>query len=58
MPHETLIKITVAKWLTPSGRSIQDEGIEPDVKVEMTQEDRDAGRDPQLEKALEIIRKL
>ncbi len=58
LPHETLIKITVAKWLTPSGRSIQDEGIEPDVKVELTQEDRDAGRDPQLEKALEIIRNL
>lgn len=58
LARETLIKVTVAKWLTPSGRSIQDQGIEPDVKVEMTAKDRDEGKDPQLEKALEIIKKL
>lgn len=50
------LKVTIARWLTPSGKSITDEGLEPDVKVEMTEEDTLAGRDPQLEKALEIIR--
>lgn len=54
----TSIKITVAKWLTPSGASIHEQGIEPTVKVEITAEDRDAGKDPQLEKALEIARNL
>lgn len=58
LQHETLLKITVAKWLTPSGRSIQDQGIEPDIKVEMTAEDREEKRDPQLEKALEVIKNL
>ncbi|MFH1671754.1 MAG: S41 family peptidase [Candidatus Portnoybacteria bacterium] len=50
------IKITVAKWLTPSGTSINDEGIIPDVEIEITQEDFDELRDPQLEKALEILK--
>ena len=54
----TSIKITVAKWLTPSGASIHEQGIEPTVKVEVTAEDRDAGKDPQLAKALEIARSL
>ncbi|MBL7155455.1 MAG: S41 family peptidase [Candidatus Portnoybacteria bacterium] len=50
------IKITVAKWLTPSGLSIRDEGIFPDIEVEITQEDIDEMRDPQLDKALELLR--
>ncbi|MFH0907059.1 MAG: S41 family peptidase [bacterium] len=49
------IKITVAKWLTPLGISINDEGIAPDVEVEITAEDFDEMRDPQLEKALELL---
>ncbi|MBI5913076.1 S41 family peptidase [Candidatus Azambacteria bacterium] len=54
----TSIKITVAKWLTPSGASIHEQGIEPTIKVEMTAKDRDEGKDPQLEKALEVARGL
>ncbi|MEA3398761.1 MAG: S41 family peptidase, partial [Patescibacteria group bacterium] len=45
------IKITVAKWLTPNGLSINDEGITPDVEVDLTIEDYSANQDPQLEKA-------
>lgn len=52
---ETSIKLTIAKWLTPNGRSISDSGLEPDYKVEITQKDLEAGKDPQMEKALEII---
>ena len=54
----TSLKITVAKWLTPKGRSISDEGIEPDIKVERTEEDIKNDRDPQLEKAIEVIKNL
>jgi carboxyl-terminal processing protease len=48
------LKITVAKWLTPAGISIADEGLTPDIEIELTQEDIDADRDPQLEKAVEV----
>lgn len=58
LKNGTSIKITVAKWLTPSGASIHEQGIEPTVEVEMTIEDRNAGKDPQLKKALEIARNL
>jgi carboxyl-terminal processing protease len=52
------LKITVANWLTPNGSHITDIGLEPDVRVEMTPEDFDNQLDPQLDKALEIIRDL
>lgn len=52
------IKITIARWLTPAGKSIMEEGLEPDVKVEMTSEDYEKENDPQLDKAIELIREL
>ena len=51
------LKITVAKWLTPKGQSITEEGLEPDVAVKLTDEDAKAGRDPQLDKAIEMVQK-
>ena len=53
---DTSLKITIAKWLTPNGRSISDEGLEPDVEVELTEEDFEAGRDPQMDKAIEMLK--
>jgi carboxyl-terminal processing protease len=50
------VKITVAKWLTPKGDYIMEKGISPDVEVDMTADDYANNRDPQLDKALEIIR--
>jgi len=50
------VKITVAKWLTPKGNNINEQGIEPDVKVDLTVEDYDKNSDPQLEKAVEILK--
>ena len=52
----TSLKVTVARWLTPGGLSISEKGIEPDYKVERTPADRQVGRDPQLDKALEILK--
>ncbi len=52
---DTSLKITIARWLTPEGVSISEKGITPDVVVPMTSADRDAGADPQLEKAVEIL---
>ncbi len=50
------LKITVAKWLTPSGIDINKEGISPDYEVEMTLDDYENDRDPQLEKAIELLK--
>ncbi len=55
LPDGGALKLTIAEWLTPKGRTIDETGITPDVDVEYTQEDYDADRDPQLEKALELI---
>ncbi len=52
----TALKITIAKWLTPNGRSISDEGLDPDVKVEITEKDTAANKDPQMSKALEMLK--
>lgn len=52
------LKITVANWLTPNGELIHDKGLEPDIKVEMTDKDYQEEKDPQLDKALEIIKEM
>jgi len=52
---DSMIKLTVAEWLTPSGVSLNDNGLEPDYKVEMTDSDYQNNKDPQLDKALEVI---
>lgn len=52
------LKITVARWLTPSGELITEIGLEPDIKIEMTEEDYTAERDPQLDKAIEVIKEM
>lgn len=50
------LKVTVAKWLTPDGDQISEKGLEPDIKIEMTEEDYEKERDPQLDKALEVVK--
>lgn len=52
------LKITVAEWLTPNGRSIDKEGIEPDIVIEITQEDIEAGIDLQLDSAVKLLTEL
>lgn len=49
------LRVTVARWFTPDDRLIHGEGLEPDVVVEMTPEDLDAGLDPQLDRAVEYL---
>lgn len=54
--RDTSVKITVARWLTPDGHQINDVGIAPDIEVNLTREDADNDRDPQLDRALDILR--
>jgi len=49
------VKVTIARWLTPNERQIHGIGLTPDVEVELTEEDVTAERDPQLDKAVEIL---
>lgn len=49
------VRVTIARWLTPNGRTIHGSGIEPDYIIEMTEEDFEADRDPQLDKAIELL---
>lgn len=56
LPGGSALHVTVAKWLTPKGKTINGEGITPDVEIELTEADQDQKKDPQLEKALELLR--
>jgi len=51
-------RVTVAKWLTPDERAIDHVGLMPDVIVEMTAEDFEAERDPQLDAAVETLQAM
>ncbi len=53
--NQGAVRITVALWLTPKKRQISGKGLTPDFKVEFTQDDAKAKRDPQLDKAKELI---
>lgn len=54
----SVVKITVAEWVLPKGMVIEGVGIIPDVTVLMQEADVLAGRDPQFEKAFEVLQSL
>ncbi len=49
------VRVTIAHWLTPKERLIHKVGLTPDYVVELTEEDIKAGRDPQLDKAVDLL---
>ncbi|PIT94762.1 S41 family peptidase [Candidatus Falkowbacteria bacterium CG10_big_fil_rev_8_21_14_0_10_39_9] len=51
------IKITIAKWLTPKGISINDQGITPDQEVIIKATDATKEVDPQMQRSLDILNK-
>jgi carboxyl-terminal processing protease len=56
---DSSLKVTVARWLSPKGTLIDGVGLEPDIKVELKEEEKEtqAEKDPQLEKAIELLNK-
>lgn len=56
LPDGAQLKVTIAHWYTPGGINISKEGIKPNVEVKQTTEDYNAGRDPVLDKALELLK--
>lgn len=55
-PDGSVLKYTIAEWFTPSGQAINKEGIKPDFEIELTLDDFEAKMDPQLEKAIDILK--
>lgn len=52
-----MLKVTVQRWYTPNGTNVDKKGITPDQTVELTREDNNANRDPQLDAAKTFLRK-
>jgi carboxyl-terminal processing protease len=50
------LHVTVARWLTPNRQQIDGAGLEPDIKIGISEADRNAGRDPQLARARAWLR--
>jgi carboxyl-terminal processing protease len=50
-----VVRVTIARWLTPNGAWIHERGITPNVIVERSAEDIEAGRDPQLDAAVRML---
>jgi len=55
LPMGSSLKVTIAEWLTPYGNTINKTGLKPDYEVKMEESDVKNNRDPQLQKAEEIL---
>jgi carboxyl-terminal processing protease len=58
MNDEGAVRITIARWLTPNGRTINGTGLTPDYEIPISQDDLAANKDPQLDKAVEVLKSL
>lgn len=57
MTGDTIIKITIAKWLTPNGNTIAEKGLTPDYLVKYIKDKKDATKDNQLDRAVQLLNK-
>jgi carboxyl-terminal processing protease len=51
----SVLKVTIARWYTPDGSNIAEEGISPDKEVKASREEIQNGNDPQLQQALDVL---
>jgi carboxyl-terminal processing protease len=56
LSNNSAVKLTVAKWLLPSEKSIEKKGIEPDIEVKLTGKDIEKNKDPQLDRAKSLLK--
>jgi carboxyl-terminal processing protease len=54
----SIVKLTVAHWVLPSGHILEGAGLKPDYEVKLTDDDIKKKRDPQLDKALQVLRDM
>ena len=55
---ETSLKVTIARWLTPLGHSISEDGLAPDIEVKITADEIAKGKDLQTERAIKYLNEL
>ncbi len=55
LSDQSELRVTIARWFTPNGRAIHGTGLVPDIKVEVTEQDLAADRDPQLDRAIAYL---
>ena len=55
LPDESVLQVTEQRFVSPGGAQLDGVGVAPDVSVDMTDEDLQNDRDPQLAKALELV---
>ena len=53
--NQGAVAVTIARWLTPKGNTIDKKGLTPDIVVQMTPDDVKAGKDPQLDAAVKQL---
>jgi carboxyl-terminal processing protease len=56
LSDQSSLHVTVARWLTPNRHRIDGQGLLPDIEVALSEADRAAGADPQLERAIAYLR--
>lgn len=49
------LKVTIARWYTPKGKNISSNGISPNETVKLTKADSDSNKDPQMDRAKDIL---
>jgi carboxyl-terminal processing protease len=55
LPDDSVLQVTGQRFVSPSGAQLDGVGVTPDVVIDMTDEDLENDRDPQLGKALELV---
>lgn len=51
-----LLKVTIARWYTPEGINIDENGIKPDKEVKLTDKDAEQDKDPQQQAAINFLK--
>jgi len=54
--NQGAVRVTIARWLTPKERQINGVGLTPDVSISLSEADMKAKKDPQLDKAVELLK--
>ncbi len=57
-PDGSSIRLTIAKWFTPNGRTVNHVGLTPDIVVELKDEDLKNKKDTQKEAAIKYLEEL
>jgi carboxyl-terminal processing protease len=55
LSDKSSLHVTVARWFTPNRQRIDGQGLTPDIELPLTDADRQAGADPQLERAIAYL---